>query len=165
MINSLESNEGVYLVPAFVGLGIPYWDTDARAAVVGMSRGTGKEHVVRAAVESMAYQIKDAVDLMKLESGINPRELRVDGGPTRNKFLMQFQADMTDINVVCTNIVELSSMGSVYLAGLGAGIWKDRNEVRMLRKEANIYMPKMNEKARNKYYEGWKSAVKRVLTR
>lgn len=163
MISSLSSNEGVYLVPAFVGLGIPYWDSNARAAIIGMSRSAGKEHIVRAAVESAAYQIKDAVDLMSLESGITPKEIRVDGGPTRNRFLMQFQADLVGIPVVCTKAAELSAMGAVYLAGLGAGIWKDKEELKTLRQEAGSFKASMEKDMQSRYYAGWKSAVEAVL--
>lgn len=165
MASSLESNEGVYMIPAFVGLGIPHWDSEARAAVVGMSRRTGKEHVVRAAVEATAYQIKDAVDLMAAESGIRPRELRVDGGPTKDAFLMQFQADMLELKVVGTEIAELSSMGSVYLAGLAVGLWKDKEEIGQLRKESRAYLPAMDGTLRELCWEGWKQAVGRVLTK
>ncbi len=164
MVNSLDSNEGVYMVPAFVGLGIPHWDSDARAAVVGMSRGTRKEHLVRAAIESTAYQIKDAVDRMELESGIKTKELRVDGGPTKDEFLMQFQADMLNHKVVSTEIAELSSMGSVYLAGLAVGLWKSKEEIMQLRSEGQSYNPVMDKTTRDGYYEGWKASVSRVLT-
>lgn len=164
MANSLKSNDGVYMVPAFVGLGIPYWDSGARAAVVGLSRGSEKEHIVRAAIEATAYQIRDAVDRMETESGIRPKELRVDGGPTKDAFLMQFQADMLNLKVVSTEIAELSSMGSVYLAGLAVGLWKDKEEIKRLRKESGRYFPSMDEATRESLYDGWKTAVKRVLT-
>lgn len=163
MVDSLDSNEGVYLIPAFVGLGIPYWDSNARAAVVGMSRGSRKEHIVRAAIESTAYQIKDAIDTITLEAGIQPREVRVDGGPTRDAFLMQFQADMLDIQVAGAEIAELSSMGSVYLAGLAVGLWGSKEEIKSLRKASNVYSPAMDSRTRDELYQGWKAAVKRVL--
>lgn len=164
MADSLESNEGVYMVPAFVGLGIPYWDSDARAAVVGMSRSTRSEHIVRAAIESSAYQIRDAVDRMELESGIRPKELRVDGGPTKDDFLMQFQADMLNLKVVSTEIAELSSMGSVYLAGLAVGIWKNKEDIMQMRRESREYSPVRDEAYRARCYDGWKQAVNRVLS-
>lgn len=165
MINSIKDNEGVYVVPAFAGLGIPYWDAYARAAIVGMTRGTNKNHIVRAAVESIAYQIKDAVEVIKNESGIELKELRADGGPTENKFLMQFQADMLKSNVAKAAVAELSSMGSVYLAGLGVGIWKSKDEIKSLRKASKVYNPSMEEAIRERYYSGWKSAAKSVLTK
>jgi len=164
MVNSLDSNDGVYMVPAFVGLGVPYWDSNARAAVVGMSRGSRKEHIVRAAVESTAYQIRDAIDMMESESGIRPKELRVDGGPTRDDFLMQFQADVLKLQVISTKVSELSSMGSVYLAGLATGLWRDKEEIKLLRKENQVYSPTMSEALRDHCYQGWKAAVNRVLS-
>lgn len=137
---------------------------DIKKYIVGMSRGSNKNHVIRAAVESIAYQIRDAVEVIQAESSIALKELRVDGGPTNNKFLMQFQADMLKVNVAKAGIAELSSMGSVYLAGLGIGIWESKEEIKALRKDADIYDPRMEEELREKYYAGWKTAVKRVLT-
>ncbi|VBB09687.1 glycerol kinase [Lucifera butyrica] len=165
MAESIGHNEDVYFVPAFAGLGIPYWDTDARAGIVGISRRSRKEHIVRSALEAIAYQIKDAVDTMEAGSGIRPRELRVDGGGTRNSFLMQFQADMLQINVVSTEFAELSAMGAAYLAGLAAGVWHDKTEIRKLRLEGRTYVPSMEEAVRNQYFQGWKQAVGRILTR
>jgi glycerol kinase len=156
--------EGVYLVPAFVGLGIPYWDNDAKAAIIGISRKSTKENIVRAAIESTAYQIKDAIDLMSEETGIKPKELRADGGLTNSKVFMQFQADMLGVNVVKTEIENLSLMGSVYLAGLSSGIWKDFEEIKGLRVLDAVYEPQMIPCIRDKKYCGWKEAVKRVLT-
>lgn len=164
MINSVPDNEEVYVVPAFSGLGIPHWDAYARAAIVGMSRGSNKNHVVRAAVESMAYQVKDAIEVIQAESGIPLKELRVDGGATGNKFLMQFQTDILRANVAKSNIAELSVMGCVYLAGLGVGIWKSKEEIKVLRKNTEVYVPLMEEELSEKYYSGWKTAVKRVLS-
>lgn len=163
MTNSIKDNEGVYVVPAFTGLGIPYWDSYARAAIVGMSRGSNKNHIVRAAVESIAYQVRDAVEVIRSESGVELKELRVDGGPTDNKFLMQFQADMLKASVAKAAIAELSSMGSVYLAGLGIGIWSSMEEIKAIRKASEMYVPTMEEGLREKHYSGWKVAVKRVL--
>jgi glycerol kinase len=163
MINSVESNEGVYVIPAFTGLGIPYWDAYARAAIIGMSRGSNKSHIVRAAVESIAYQIRDAIEVIETESGAQLKELRVDGGPTSNRFLMQFQADMLKVDVAVSDIAELSSMGSVYLAGLAVGIWNTMDEIKELRKASEAYSSKMEESLREKYYSSWKTAVKRVL--
>jgi glycerol kinase len=165
MINSVNDSEDVYVVPAFTGLGIPYWDAYARAAISGISRSSNKNHVVKAAVQSIAYQIRDAVEVIQAESSVQLRELRVDGGPTGNKFLMQFQADMLKANVAKAEIAELSSMGSVYLAGLGVGIWKSKEEVKALRRDSEVYVPMMEEKLREKYYAGWKTAVKRTLTK
>ncbi|AIF51349.1 glycerol kinase GlpK [Pelosinus sp. UFO1] len=161
---SIEDNEGVYMVPAFVGLGVPYWDADARAAILGMSRRTGKQHIIRAALESIVYQIKDAIETMQAESGIYIKELRVDGGPTENSFLMQFQADMLNIQVARTKVAELSVMGAVYMAGLGIGIW-NRMDLEKLRQVGECYTPMMEGHVREQYYQGWKEAVARVLTK
>lgn len=162
MAESLSSNEGVYMVPAFVGLGIPYWDTTVRAAIVGISRGARKEHFIRAALESIAYQIKDAIDTMQRESGIVIKELRVDGGPIVNSFLMQFQADMLGITVTCTKAVDLSVMGVVYMAGLGIGLW-NLEDIKNLRQVGETYTPAMTAEKKQAYYQGWKQAVARVL--
>jgi glycerol kinase len=159
-----ESNDGVYLIPAFVGLGAPYWDSDAKAAIIGMTRGTKKAHIVRAAEESIAYQIKDVVDLMAQESGILLKELRVDGGPTQDHFLMQFQADILNVNVVRNKIAELSALGSAYMAGLAVGIWKDRRELETLRIPDALFGSAMDCTTREKNYQGWKEAVRRSLS-
>lgn len=162
LAESISSNEGVYMVPAFVGLGIPHWDADARAALLGMSRGTGKAHIVRAALESIVYQIKDAIETMERQSGIIVKELRVDGGPTKNSFLMQFQADMLKINVATTKAAELSIMGSAYMAGIGIGMWSQM-ELDKLRQVERIYLPSMEDDVREEYQRGWEEAVGKVL--
>jgi glycerol kinase len=162
---SLSDNQGVYLVPAFVGLGAPYWSPYTRAAILGMSRNTGKSHIVRAALESIAYQVKDVIELMRTESKINIRELMVDGGATSNHFLMQYQADMLDIRVIASDISELSSMGSVYLAGLGIGIWKSTDEISKLNRTSELYHPLLEDNLRNKYYQGWKHSINGVLVK
>lgn len=160
---SLPDNQGVYLVPAFVGLGAPYWNPYTRAAILGMSRDTGKAHIVRAALESIAYQVKDVIELMQSESNIQIKVLKVDGGATSNSLLMQYQSDMLDINVTASKVAELSSMGSVYLAGLGIGIWKSIEEIKILNQEKQVYQPLMTKDERDKYYQGWKQSVKGVL--
>jgi glycerol kinase len=157
---SVPDNNGVYLVPAFVGLGAPYWDNKAKACISGMARNTTKAHVVRAAVESIAYQIKDLIDLMTLKGGINLLEIRVDGGPTRNNFLMQFQADMVRKNIVRTNIAEISALGSAFMAGLATGFWKDTNEIQTLRFVDREFQPGKKIEDINYLYDGWKLAVK-----
>ncbi|MDF2635926.1 MAG: glycerol kinase [Pelosinus sp.] len=164
LAESIESNEGVYMVPAFVGLGIPHWDADAKAAILGMSRGTSKEHIVRAALESIVYQIKDAIDTMQSESEIRIKELRVDGGPTENSFLMQFQADMLNIKVTRAKVAELSVMGAAYMAGLGVGIW-NMMDLSKLRQIEQVYIPSMEDAVRTQYYQGWEEAVARVLSK
>lgn len=159
---SVPDNNDVYFVPAFVGLGAPYWDNRARACLSGMSRNTTKAHIVRAALESIAYQIKDLIDLMKEMGGIELMELRVDGGPTRNNFLMQFQADMVGKEVIRSNIAEISALGSAFMAGLATGYWNNIDEIKSLRLTDRTFSPKQNKEMINKLYEGWKIAVKRA---
>ena len=160
---SISDNQGVYLVPAFVGLGAPYWKPYTRAAIMGISRNTGKSHIVRAALESIAYQVKDVIELMQSESDIQIKSVKVDGGASSNRFLMQYQADMLDIDVIASEVAELSSMGSVYLAGLGVGIWKTTDEINLLNQEHELYKPLMTSVVRDKYYQGWKQSVNGVL--
>ncbi|WP_199614009.1 glycerol kinase GlpK [Paenibacillus alkalitolerans] len=161
---SLPDNEGVFIVPAFFGLGAPYWDAEARAAIVGLSRASGKPHIARAALESIVYQVYDAVELMRKESGISLKELRVDGGATENRFLMQYQADMLQTDVVKSAVPELSAMGAVYIGGLGSGFWTSPEQIAELQKDIAVYKPAMKRELREKYVQGWKEAVGRVLS-
>jgi len=160
---SVPDNNGVYLVPAFVGMGAPYWDNNARAILSGMPRSTKKAHIVRAALEAIAYQVRDLVDLMTTGSGIKLMELRVDGGPTRNIFLMQFQADMLNASINRSDIAEVSALGSAYMAGLAMGMWKSPDEIKTLRGQEKIFTGKMSQELREKLYHGWKKAVGRTL--
>lgn len=162
LANSVDGNNGVYLVPAFVGLGAPYWDNEARACLSGMPRNTTKAHIVRAALESIAYQVKDLVSLMEEKGGIPLKELRVDGGPTRNKFLMQFQSDILTREVVCSDIEEISALGATFLAGLATGFWKSLEEISLLRKAGNVFHAKMEKEKINQLSAGWKKAVERA---
>lgn len=158
----VDDNGQVYFVPAFVGLGAPYWDSDARATITGMSRGTNRAHIVRAALEAIAFQITDVLTKMTADAGITLGELRVDGGPTRNELLMQFQSDIANVPVVLTSIEELSAIGAAYMAGLSIGIWKDKEELAALRKVERRYEPRMTEGVRAALYQGWKNAVART---
>lgn len=151
-----------YLVPAFTGLGAPYWDSDAKAAIVGMRRTTGKAELVKAAVESIAYQIHDVVDTMQQESGISIKQLRVDGGPTKNTYLMQFQSDISAIPVCVPSDEELSGIGAAYAAGIGAGVYQ--KDALFSDEGRTIYHPDMTEAVRQEKYQGWKAAVSGVLT-
>ncbi|GAE28076.1 glycerol kinase [Halalkalibacter wakoensis JCM 9140] len=160
---SISDNEGVYFIPAFVGLGAPYWSPDTRAAILGMNRNTNKNHIVRAALESIAYQVKDAIELMQSESNIEIIELKVDGGATSNQFLMQFQADLLNNTIVASHVSELSAMGSVYLAGLGIGIWNSTDEIKQLNQGQEVFRSAMSAEKRNKYYYEWKKAVSKVI--
>lgn len=161
---SVDNNGGVYIVPAFVGLSAPYWDSDAKASITGITRGTKKAHVVRAAEESIVYQIEDVLELMMEESGTKLQELRVDGGPTRDGFLMQFQADMLDTVVACSKIEELSALGSCLMAGLAAGLWRNKEELKFLREQGRVFVPAMEANERSRLYKGWKEAVRRTLS-
>ncbi len=159
---SVKDNNQVYFVPSFVGLGAPYWDNQARACISGMARNTKKAHIVRAALESIAFQIKDLIDLMVENASIPFREMRVDGGPTRNNFLMQFQSDMLRKDVVRSNIEEISALGAAFMAGLACGFWKDIDEIKALRKVDKTFSPVMSPEENERLYKGWKVAVKRA---
>jgi glycerol kinase len=162
---SVPDSGGVYLVPAFTGLGAPHWDPDARGAILGLTRGSGRAQVARAALESMAYQSLDLVEAMSQDAGIEVRELRVDGGACRNNLLMQFQADMLGARVNRPKMVETTALGAAFLAGLRVGFWKSPVELARLRATDRIFRPRMPEKKRLALQAGWKAAVKRVLTR
>jgi glycerol kinase len=162
LATSVGDNHGVYFVPAFVGLGAPYWDAEARGAIVGLTRGATRAHVARAAIEAMAYQTRDVVECMQKDSGIKARELRVDGGATRNDFLCQFQADILGIPVVRPVITETTALGAAYLAGLAVGFWKNEKEISAQWQEEKSFEPKMKKSERERLYEGWQKAVSRV---
>lgn len=159
----VDSTDGVYVVPAFVGLGTPYWDSDVRGAVFGLTRGTGKAHLVRATLESVAYQTKDVVQAMEEDSGIHLKKLRVDGGAVGNKFLMQFQSDMLGVPVECPEMEEITALGAAYLAGLAVGYWKDRSDLNEQAKIHICYEPKMDETRRSELYSGWRKAVRAAI--
>lgn len=162
LATSIESTNGVYLVPAFAGLGAPWWNSEAKAVICGMTLGTTKAHVVRAALEAIPYQIKDLIDLMTGQAGVKLKELRVDGGPTRNKFLMQFQADMLGATINRADLEEASALGAVVMNGLARGVWSSLEEVARLRTSDNRILPTMEEAKRAELYGGWIEAVKLV---
>ena len=155
----VDSTEGVYMVPAFVGLGTPYWDSEARGAFFGLSRGTEKEHFIRATLESLCYQTRDVMEAMSKDSGIEVQNLRVDGGAVKNNFLMQFQADIVDTAVERPEIQETTALGAAYLAGLAVGFWDDKEDIRDRWKLETEFEPEMDEDKRKKLYKGWKKAV------
>lgn len=159
----VKDTNGVYLVPAFTGLGAPYWDMYARGAVLGITRGTKREHLIRAALESIAYQSMDVLEVMKLDSGIELKELKVDGGASANDFLMQFQSDMLNINIKRPVITETTALGAAYLAGLGEGIWQSKEELSKDWSLDRLFVPKMDSQEREKRYSGWKKAVSKSL--
>lgn len=155
----VDSTEGVYVVPAFVGLGTPYWDSDVRGAVFGITRGTTKEHFVRATLESLAYQTKDVLTAMEADSGISLKALRVDGGAVKNNFLMQFQSDLLGVEVERPEINETTALGAAYLAGLAVGYWGTKEEIATQWKVDQRFEATMSEEKREKLYDGWKKAV------
>lgn len=163
LAHSLDSNEGVYLVPAFAGLGAPYWDANARAGIFGLTQDSGKAHLVRAALEAMAYQTREVLDAMQQEGHLSLEVLKVDGGVTRSNFLVQFLADMLHVPVVRADDPELTAKGAGYLAGLAVGFWKSSEDILRLPEQTERFEPKMNESQRDTLMSGWKEAVQRVL--
>ncbi len=161
---SVESTDGVYMVPAFVGLGTPYWDTDARGAIFGLTRGTTKAHFIRATLESLAYQTKDVVDVMIKDAGIELKTLRVDGGAVSNDFLMQFQSDILDVPVERPVIQETTALGAAYLAGLAVGFWKDKEEIAKQWQINQTFTSDMPAEQSENLYDGWKKAVEATRT-
>ena len=161
---SVDDTAGVYLVPAFAGLGAPWWDPDARGAIVGLTRGAGRAHVVRAALESIAYQTRDVVDVMNEESGVTLRELRVDGGAAANGFLMQFQADILGVPVDRPALLDTTAAGAALLAGLGTRFWPSADALRETRRRDRLFVPDMSPEERARLHEGWLTAVGRVRT-
>ncbi|MFD2922615.1 glycerol kinase GlpK [Halobacillus naozhouensis] len=156
----VDSTDGVYVVPAFVGLGTPYWDSEARGAVFGLTRGTKKSHFVRATLESLAYQAKDVVDAMVEDSKIDLKKLRVDGGAVKNDLLMQFQSDLLHVPVERPKINETTALGAAYLAGLAVDFWEDRDEISQQWSMEKDFEPQMEEEESRHLYEGWQKAVK-----
>ena len=162
LAREIADNEGVYLVPAFAGLGAPYWDMDARGAILGLTRGAGRAHLARAVLESIAYQTRDIVEVMNLDSGIELKELRVDGGASKNDFLMQFQADILGVTVDRPKLVETTAAGSAFLAGLAVGVWNSPSELDHVRRTDCRFEPQMEDRQRRELYQGWNNAVVRV---
>jgi glycerol kinase len=156
---SVEHTEGVFFVPAFTGLGTPHWVADARGMITGLTRASTKAHIVRAALESIAFQSRDVLQVMEEESGIHLRELRVDGGAVRNEFLMQFQADLLGVTVTRPKVIETTALGAAFLAGLAVGVWQDLSELEQLRGFDRSYEPGKDEAYREQAAAGWKRAV------
>ena len=151
-------------MPAFVGLGAPYWDQNARGAIFGITRGIKANHLVRAALEAMCYQTKDVLAAMQKDSGLKLKSLKVDGGAVRNNFLCQFQADILGIEVVRPKVIETTSLGAGYLAGLAIGYWKDTDEIKKCWQKDRVFSPGMSRKTALRFYQGWLDAVKRTLS-
>ena len=158
---SVADTGGVYLVPAFTGLGAPYWDERARGAIVGITRGTERNHLIRATLESIAYQTRDVVDCMVQDSGIGSKTLRVDGGACQNDFLMQFQADILGVEVERPEVLEVTALGAAALAGLAVGFWDDRAQLDQATGRRKTFVPRLGEDQRDALYAGWKQAVER----
>lgn len=159
----VDNTNGVYLVPAFVGLGAPYWDPYARGSLVGLTRGTNRNHIIRAALEAIAFQSRDLLDAMQEDAGIALSALKVDGGAVANDFLMQFQADITDARVIRPRQTETTAMGAAFLAGLAVGLWQGTDELADKVAPDREFIPRMNQDTRNSLYRGWKKAVARSL--
>ena len=164
LAESLNDSDGVVVVPAFTGLGAPYWDPDAKGAILGLTRGTTPSHIVRASLESIAFQSADLVEAMVSDAGFQLDQLRVDGGATSNNFLMQFQADLLGVDVVRPRHIETTAIGAAYLAGLGVGLWKNINELESHRQVDRVFSPQMSESRRQDKLSAWRHAVKRVLS-
>jgi len=162
---AVEDTNGVYMVPAFVGLGAPYWDQYARGTIVGLTRGAKKEHIIRATLESLAYQTYDVLKAMEEDSGITLKALKVDGGACANNFLMQFQADILGVQVDRPEVIETTALGAAYLAGLAVGYWKNKEEICENWAISKGFEPNMEDEKREKLLEGWHEAVNRSLVR
>ncbi|MGJ7044389.1 glycerol kinase GlpK [Thermoanaerobacterium thermosulfurigenes] len=159
----VSDTNGVYVVPAFVGLGAPYWDMYARGAILGLTRGVKREHIIRATLESLAYQTRDVLEAMQDDSGIKLSALKVDGGASANNFLMQFQADILGVPVDRPTVIETTALGASYLAGIATGFWSGREEVAKNWGVDRHFEPNMNDETREKLYAGWKKAVERSM--
>ncbi len=162
LAESIPDCEGVVMVPAFAGLGAPHWDMHARGGLLGITRGTGRAHIVRAALESIAYQTRDLAGAVSADTGMSFSELRVDGGACRNDFLMQFQADILDCAINRSRYLESTAMGAAFLAGLATGFWKTAEEIIALRSSEKIFLPEMDPGRREHLYRRWQQAVARV---
>ena len=156
---AVENNGGVYIVPAFTGLGAPYWDMYAKGTVCGLTRGSNKNHLVRAALESIAYQTNDLLDALSADTGITPKSVLADGGAANNRFLMQFQADISSTAIICPISSEATALGAAFLAGLAVGFWKDMNDIKNIKIEHRSFTPSINPIEKQKLLNGWKKAV------
>ena len=163
MALSVKDNAGVYFVPAFVGLGAPYWDQNARGTIVGLTRGTNRNHLVRAALEAMCYSTKDVLETMRKDSGLGIRDLKVDGGAVANNFLCQFQADILGINIIRPKIIETTSLGAAYLAGLAVGFWKNSAEIKKFWRVGKIFKAQSSKAKADELYLAWQKAVRKCL--
>jgi glycerol kinase len=159
--SKVSDTNGVYMVPAFVGLGAPYWDMYARGALVGLTRGANREHIIRATLEALAYQTRDVLECMETDSGLQTKELKVDGGASANNFLMQFQADILGVPVQRPKIIETTARGSAFLAGLAVGFWNDKKDILDNYELDHTFEATMDKGERDKRYRGWQRAVEK----
>lgn len=159
LARSSTNNDEVYVVPAFTGLGAPYWDSDARGSVFGVTRGTTKEDFVKATLQSIAYQVRDVIDTMQLDTEIKIPVLKVDGGAAMNNYLMQFQSDIIGTEIARAKNLETTALGAAFLAGLAVGFWKDLDEIKTLNEAGEVFTPSMNNARKEQLYRGWKKAV------
>ncbi|MDO5448135.1 MAG: glycerol kinase GlpK [Clostridia bacterium] len=164
LAESVEDTNGVYLVPAFTGLGAPYWDMYARGCIVGLTRGANRAHFARATLEALCYQVVDLIKAMEDDSGIDIASLRVDGGASVSDIMMQIQADFLNCEVNRPKVVETTALGAAYLAGLACGVWKDTDEIEINRQVSKIFKPDMDDAKREEMYKGWKKAVSRAMS-
>jgi glycerol kinase len=162
---NLKNTDGVYVVPAFSGLGAPYWDMYARGGIFGLTLGVTDKHIVKATLESLAYQTIDVIGAMEKDAKINIKELNVDGGASANNYLMQFQADLLNTKVIRPKIIETTALGAAFLAGLAVKYWKNTNEIEKIREIEKIFNPKMSIEQSRKFYKGWQNAVKKVMSK
>ena len=165
LAEEVKDNGGVYFVPALVGLGAPYWDSGARGSIYGITRGTTKGHIARAALEAMCYQTKDVLEAMKKDSGLRIMDLKVDGGAVANNFLCQFQADVLGVSVIRPKVIETTSCGAAYLAGLAAGYWKNTDEIKKNWDKDRVFKPRISRKKAARLYSEWLVAIDRTLTK
>jgi glycerol kinase len=163
LAGSVPDNAGVYLVPAFSGLSAPHWKPNARAAIIGMTAHTRREHIVRAALESIAYQIRDVLEMMQQETGVQSRVVRADGGPTRNEFLMQLTADLAGVELEVAEVAESSAWGAAMAGLLGLGVIQSLDKLAALPRSSRTYRPAMKASDANEFYAGWQAAVRRVF--
>ena len=160
---SVADTNGVYVVPAFTGMGAPYWNPYARGMIVGLTRGAKREHLIRATLESLAYQTAEVLEAMEKDAGTKLRKLRVDGGASSNNFLMQFQADILDAEVIRPACIETTALGAAYLAGIAVGFWSDLDDIKTNWQKAQIFQPSMQTEEREAHLKGWKRAVRCAL--
>jgi len=160
---SVKDSYGVYFVPAFQGLGTPFWNMDARASITGLTRGTERAHVVRAALESIAFRINDVIAVMQEDTGIILKEMLVDGGATMNNFLLQFQAGISNLSVIRPENIESTAMGAAFAAGIASGFWANYDELRKIKKHDRIFKPEISKEQREILYKGWLNAVMKSI--